>query len=63
MAHEDGKPWMKKRIRVSYAKSEERRGFEIIVSHLPLAFTEEQIRFIFSQVSLSHWYLLLSFHS
>jgi hypothetical protein len=49
---ENGKLWMDKTIRVLYAKeNEEKRVFEIIVSHIPLTFTEEQISDIFSQVA------------
>jgi hypothetical protein len=50
---ENGMLWMTKRICVIYAKSESVCDFEIIISHLPLSFSEEQTRAIFSQVCLA----------
>jgi hypothetical protein len=51
IAEQDGTLWMTDRIRVNYAKSEkQKKEFEIIITPLPVTFTEEQIRTIFSQV-------------
>jgi RNA recognition motif-containing protein len=56
MTQENGSLWMTKRIRVNHAKSEEKKDYEIIISHLPISFTEDQIRAIFSQVNCLNFF-------